>query len=142
MPFCNNCGAEVSETAIFCKACGFKIQAAKPITEKPVSPLAEKSMPSIAGNTTPSVGKSMSTVLLLAILPGLVGVWGIGHFYIGRPLRGIAFLVPGLFLDVVSIAIITVTLGIAAPFIIWLPLIGWGLESWDAYNLAKKNGIK
>ncbi len=31
----------------------------------------------------------------LSVIPGLIGLFGIGHFYVGRPLRGIPFLVVG-----------------------------------------------
>jgi TM2 domain-containing membrane protein YozV len=39
--------------------------------------------------------KDPLVTLGLSIIPGLIGLFGIGHFYVGRPLRGISFLVVG-----------------------------------------------
>lgn len=39
--------------------------------------------------------KDPLVTLGLSIIPGSIGLFGIGHFYIGRPLRGIPFLVIG-----------------------------------------------
>ena len=36
--------------------------------------------------------------LLLAFLPGLIGVWGLGHIYLEETSRGLSFLSTGLLL--------------------------------------------
>jgi TM2 domain-containing membrane protein YozV len=39
--------------------------------------------------------KDPLVTLGLSVIPGSIGLFGIGHFYVGRPLRGIPFLVIG-----------------------------------------------
>ena len=43
--------------------------------------------------------KSEGLALFLAILPGICGLFGIGHFYVGRVRRGLILLVSGLVLS-------------------------------------------
>lgn len=49
-------------------------------------------------NQAPQLRKPYKDPLVtlgLSVIPGLIGLFGIGHFYVGRPLRGIPFLVIG-----------------------------------------------
>lgn len=50
--------------------------------------------------------KSVGITTVLSIILGLIGIWGMGHFYIGEKRRGIAFLVTGLFLIIWMIVLI------------------------------------
>jgi hypothetical protein len=138
MPFCYKCGAQLSEGANFCKSCGARQDNRDPA-------IATNSSTLQATSNTVNVkaqGKSMTIVLLLALLPGFFGFWGIGHFYIGKTTRGVVFLICGLFLDDISVVVIAISLGVATPIIVWFPLIGWLVESWDAYKRAKAMGIR
>ena len=46
--------------------------------------------------------KSEGATILLAVLPSLLGLYGIGHFYVGRIVRGIVILSIGIVLDVIG----------------------------------------
>jgi len=49
-------------------------------------------------NQAPQLRKPFKDPLVtlgLSVIPGIIGLFGIGHFYVGRPLRGIPFLVIG-----------------------------------------------
>lgn len=141
MPYCQKCGAQVSENAKFCKVCGFQIQSVPPLTETQASSPLGTTSPPIERNQVSVGSKSLSTALLLAILPGLIGIWGIGHFYLGRATRGIVILLAGLFIGVIAVFVSFITFGIGLP-IGTLVLAGWALESWDAYRIAKQMGCR
>jgi TM2 domain-containing membrane protein YozV len=79
---------------------------------------------------------------VLAAVAGALLFLGVGHFYVGRIRRGLAFLIAGwainillfislLFFWLLWPIIITVALGIAS-FAIW----AWSI--YDAYSLAKQ----
>ena len=53
--------------------------------------------------------KKVGVAALLTILPGFVGLWGFGHFYAGRTMRGIVLLV-------VSLALFFVVFGVSFVF--------------------------
>ena len=123
MPFCLKCGAELGENPAFCQSCGNKVE----------TPQTQAVPPS------PS-GKSMTTVLLLAFLLGLL-IWGIGHLYIGSTGRGIIFLCAGIGLGVVSFILGLVSFGVALLITLLPSIVIYLLQGFDAYNQAKKLGI-
>ncbi len=47
--------------------------------------------------------KSSAATTIAAVLPSLIGVLGMGHFYLNRPLDGIGFLAGGIIISVVGI---------------------------------------
>ena len=68
--------------------------------------------------------KSESTTLLLAILPGLICIFGVGHLYLGMIGRGVVILIAGFVLLIVGIATAAFGIGIiililAIPLFIW-----------------------
>jgi TM2 domain-containing membrane protein YozV len=90
--------------------------------------------------------KKIGIVIVLAMMPGIFGLMGIGHMYIGRIARGIAIFLVGLILILLAIvrfqySAMLGTLGyshlattIYATSIVDLAI--WGWQIYDAYNLA------
>lgn len=109
---CPYCGELVTSNAITCPCCYKKIEIAE--TER------------TAENDIRKEKKHMSSqklALLLAMIPGLFGFLGIGKIYQnGKDRTGWLFLLAGLFLFILSNAIIFGSLGLltvfAIPFII------------------------
>lgn len=126
MPFCFKCGAEISEDTVFCKACGNKVE----ITKASQTQAVHSSLP----------GKSMTTVLLLAFLLGLV-IWGIGHLYIGSTTRGIVFLCSSVILNIIGFVVGVATFGVGFIFILIIGLAGYLFQGFDARSQAKQLGI-
>jgi hypothetical protein len=81
MNFCPSCGAGVIIGSRFCPACGHQFG------------------PSVQSNgTVIGAGKSTQVTLLLSLLPGLIGLLGLGHFYVRKYAKGAFLLVIGFFL--------------------------------------------
>ena len=68
--------------------------------------------------------KSESTTLLLAILPGLICIFGVGHLYLGMIGRGVVILIAGFVLLIVGIATAAFGIGIVI-LILAIPLFIW-----------------
>jgi TM2 domain-containing membrane protein YozV len=134
MAFCQRCGAQLNEGANFCIRCG-----------APVPGLAAVATPPAATQTA-EASKSLSTTLLLALLLGIMGIWGIGHFYLGKAGAGIAFLIGGFIIGIgtltLGILLGLVTFGIATIFFGLLWLAGYAFQAVDAYNCAKAMGAR
>jgi len=89
--------------------------------------------------------KSPEITLILGLVVGLLGLWGIGQIFVGRIMRGILFLILGLvfgpalvffvFLGVSFTFGFAVVLGVFIP-IIWFIL--WIYQAYDAYKLAQE----
>lgn len=91
-------------------------------------------------------GKKPVIVLVASLLPGLMGVFGVGHFLIGKRAKGLALLLSGLTLVFLTLG------GILLPMIwfdlddlvfvaVMLPyaLVGlWLWQAYDAYTIAKQ----
>jgi TM2 domain-containing membrane protein YozV len=99
MPFCRNCGKEVTGTSEFCSSCGARPLAGKDFCQNcgvPVTPLTEictRCGARIAGPQAPYVSqKSRLATTLLCMLPAFVAVNGIHRFYLGKVGTGLAML--------------------------------------------------
>jgi len=71
MPFCKQCGKEISQNARSCPYCG-----------------ADHLSPA---QPTASIGiarKNAGLAAVLALIPGIFGIWGVGHLYVGKIGRG------------------------------------------------------
>lgn len=91
-------------------------------------------------------GNKPVIVLVASLLPGLMGVFGVGHFLIGKRAKGLALLLSGLTLVFLTLG------GILLPMIwfglddlvfvaVMLPyaLVGlWLWQAYDAYTIAKQ----
>ena len=118
MAFCDNCGHELRSTSKFCGSCGTpteliedtpKTRRSKPVHSKSSS--KQDSDYDAARRRRswerPSGWKRGSTTLLLAILPGLLGILGVGHLYLGARSRGVGLLIVGLVLLVVGLSAVS-----------------------------------
>jgi TM2 domain-containing membrane protein YozV len=105
----------------YCKNCGRYLRGLLDVSEKSVFTERKKD-PMIA--------------LLLALIPGIFGIWGIGHFYVEEIGKGILLLFLGILLAFIMIlSIICAFIILILGFFIWL----W--QAYDAYNIAKHTQI-
>ena len=142
MPFCRKCGKEISQDARFCPYCGADQQAPTP------QPTAQVGLER----------KNTGLAAVLALIPGIFGLWGVGHIYVGKIGRGILLLILGVLLTwvarifILPFGVIVGVIsgaphggppgffgGLLATILIWL-LICLAIFIWqiyDAYKLAK-----
>lgn len=79
---------------------------------------------------------------LLALLPGIFGIMGIGHIYVGKFRRGMLILAVGLLLNFLTWASFTLSMrmfgfGFMASFLFGIVLlVVWVGQVFDAYRLA------
>jgi TM2 domain-containing membrane protein YozV len=136
MPYCPKCGGQINADSKYCFSCGATVQ-------QPSGATATTNTTTIQTAAAP---KSLSTTLLLAILLGLFGIWGIGHFYLGQNGRGVVFLIAGLAIASVGTAVGFIaglfTFGIAAVLVWLLGLAGYIYQVVDAYNSARSLGAR
>jgi hypothetical protein len=133
MPFCRQCGKEITQDTRFCPNCGTE-QISYVMTP-----------PFQAGLETKDTGLTA----LIALILGIFGVWGVGHIYVEKLARGIALMILGillvhvlglaLFFSVLFFAYSSQVNALIGSIILWLAII-IGIFIWqiyDAYNLAK-----
>jgi hypothetical protein len=79
------------------------------------------------------------TAFWLGIIVGLVGLFGIGHLYLGRRQRGVIFLVWSAVLYIDALAGLFVSQLWQSPFSPAIVFgLGWVVQTYDLYNLTKK----
>ncbi len=137
MAFCFKCGGQLSAGAEFCTVCGTRKGSRIPSASAAYS----KSQPINETAGTRTKAKRKPIVILLAIFPGIIGIWGIGHMYAGQVKRGIVFLVCGLLLGFVA-GFISVFSGGIGSFLFTLVFAVFIFQIFDAYRTAKKLGIE
>ena len=91
------CGKQVSADARFCPECGRRFQS----TTLPTPPPPPQ--PALAVGVVMAEATNPGLAALLALLVG-VGIFGIGHIYVGRIARGLVLAVISIVLDVVLAA--------------------------------------
>lgn len=111
MVFCTRCGAQMGEEDRFCEKCGTPNQEVN--SQNPTMILSKSLINQ----------KSMTIVTLLAVIPGLLGFWGLGHFYAGKILRGTVFLIIGLCLVFLNASFIALSGLLSGPLIALIPAI-------------------
>jgi hypothetical protein len=82
----------------------------------------------------------------LTAIPGLIGIFGLGHFYIRERRRGYLF----LSLTIVLVLLVSVALLapsympplLAAPGIPTIWAVGWIASMWDIHNLTKTEKLE
>lgn len=78
--------------------------------------------------TKPSNGIAM----LLAFVPGLVGLFGLGHVYLGRTRRGLGFLLVSLGLyTLLAIAVFVPGISMPIPVLPGIWFISWVVQVYD-----------
>jgi len=81
-------------------------------------------------------GKDTTITVLLALLPGLIGLFGIGHIYVGQTQKGLIWLVIGIVLAVLAfIGSFFFICGI--PFLI-IGFVLWIYQTLEADKLARQ----
>lgn len=133
MPFCPNCGREVVEDARFCANCGYDLSRGVPRASAGPSP-PPPLQPQQTGYGFQVYGKDPTIAILLALIAGFFGLFGIGHIYVGQTMKGIMLLVVGIVLAVlVFVGTIYIFCGI--PFLI-IGFVLWIYQALDAHKLA------
>ena len=148
LPFCDQCGKLISPDAVFCPSCGRKVQASPPSpTSSPVAPPPAQTTP-VTGPVMIAETKNPGLTAVLALIVG-IGLFGIGHIYVGRLRRGILLLLVSIVLHVglallFPFMMLSYIVGSGAPqttaFVLLslVNLVLWVWQSYDAYNLAKQ----
>jgi len=117
MRLCPGCQRLITTDLTFCQQCGF-------------GPLKATASTEI---------KKKGTAALLAILPGLIGVFGIGHFYLERLGTGFLFMFAGFALAGASIFcwVIGEWIWAIVLLVIYVGLLIW--QVFDAVAIAEEN---
>lgn len=152
---CPRCGEPIREWSKYCSRCGWKL--APSGDTGPTYHEAQYPRPDYQGSYHPLPyyrswvkEKDPSTVLLLALILGIIGFMGIGHLYIGKIARGVVLLIFGLIVVPMFAASLmyfivsgmgyypneTVIIPFIILIIVWLVILIW--QTYDAYELAKQ----
>jgi len=86
--------------------------------------------------------KSEGLAVVLAIILGFFGLWGVGHMYAGKFGKGVLLLVAGLIfagLFWVSLLLTIILIGYVGLVLFGLIMFaGWLWQAYDAYNTVKR----
>ena len=86
--------------------------------------------------------KNEAVAVLLALIAGIFGFWGIGHMYAGRFGKGIVLLIGGLMIAALfwtSVLLTLIVIGIFGVFVFGILLFcGWLWQTYDAYLTARQ----
>ena len=138
--FCGQCGQQVQEGERFCTGCGTSIHSSRPQPSERVhqSP-SDRPAPSYVVAGTKSVG----VTVILALVPGFLGFYGIGYLYLDRVARGLVILFADWIISLIGIGFLFLGflvhpfLALAVVFFLGsLALFIWQII--DAGNLAKE----
>jgi hypothetical protein len=96
--FCTNCGNEIVSGNNFCPKCGNSIGNNNSNLANNISQTKFQRGPE---------WKSLSTTTIFAVILGLLGIQGVGHFYLGKIARGLGILFGPLIVLLIGIGIIS-----------------------------------
>lgn len=131
---CPECGTDVPDNSLTCPKCFTPIS-------RP-GEIIENSGPVFRGYGTNSA-KSGNVALLLAFLPGLVGVWGLGHIYLEETQRGLSFLGTGLMLTFLMLVVSwQSSLFIASICLVFLVLIWLAAFGYHLFEVLALSSVK
>ncbi len=123
MAFCPKCGAQIGKENAFCSNCGAKL-----VTK--VAPVVTQAAPTVGR-------KSEGIAVMLAILIGFIGFYGMGHLYVGRIRRGIAILLIDWAISIIGIVFVVILLPLGILFLLGsFALFIW--QIFDAHGLARQ----
>lgn len=74
------------------------------------------------------IKKSSAGTTIAAVLPSLIGIYGMGHFYLNRPLDGTGFLVGGFLVSIFGVLQGFNLLSLATSFVGFNPMTGISSE--------------
>jgi TM2 domain-containing membrane protein YozV len=90
--------------------------------------------------------KSEGIAVVLALVLGFFGLWGVGHMYAGRVGKGIMLLVIGLIvggLFWVSVLLTVILIGFVGIALFGLIMFaGWLWQTYDAYQTVKRYNVR
>ena len=167
MPYCPSCGKEVQGGERFCPNCGSSLSQQQTQTgytasqtdySTPIQPGQTYSGYDQGGYQQPLSGqygyqqppvyaseKSTGIALILGLIVGFIGLWGIGQIYVGKIARGIIFLILGLILMpilfVIAFFSVAAIFDLAVGLFFIIPIIYfilWIYQAYDAYKLAQE----
>ncbi|HIJ00654.1 MAG TPA: zinc ribbon domain-containing protein [Candidatus Methanomethylophilaceae archaeon] len=123
---CPYCGTEVPANSINCPGC-------------------YREIPRRIGGEKTKKEKDPRIALLLALLPGALGIWGLGHIYLGAGRRGLYFLGSGLILTLLLAALaygwfLVITI-VCLVLIALIWLAGFVMQALEAWMLAQAGSI-
>jgi hypothetical protein len=94
--------------------------------------------------------KSEGITILLAVIPSFIGIYGLGHFYVGKIAKGILWLICGFLVELISIPL-TLVIFVAQfaekPGYEWLGLFlipcfaFWVWHIYDARHVCRKHNL-
>ncbi|MBI4312433.1 MAG: zinc ribbon domain-containing protein [Chloroflexi bacterium] len=124
MMYCSKCGAQVAPGSRFCSGCGASIADGAGLHTQQGARLPRKD-PAVAA--------------LLASLPGLFGLLGIGHIYVGQTGKGVAWLIAGIILVFLGFVFAITIIGLLIAIPIWIAgFIIWIVLIFGAHSAARK----
>lgn len=109
--YCGQCGHDISEDSEFCRWCGAYMD-------------RQENEVHVHIRTDNIEPQKRTFALLLAIVPGFFDVFGLGHIYLGKYLKGIIFLAVSVILFAINVTMeissweIYFTLGTLALFMV------------------------
>ncbi len=125
---CRHCMSPVPDNSITCPKCYREIPRAPPAAKKD-APVRD-----------PKIG------MILALFPGIIGLWGVGHIYMGLTERGIYLMAIGLLLTSIMVALaygwflILTIVCLVMMSIIWLA--GFAMQALEMWMLANLGTIE
>lgn len=145
MQYCPSCGHEVSQEGGFCPNCGASLSPYQQAQTEYEAPRGqpEYTPPPVYPVSVPE--KSAGIALILGLVLGIFGIWGIGQIYVGKIGKGIILLVVGILIMPLLFALVIfgtiITFGFSWILIPLLGIIGfilWLWQAFDAYMLANR----
>jgi len=109
--YCKKCGLEIDDETYFCPECGSQIDRNKIHVKSQSEPTKSDNIPNenqikeqyVNNIVTPQ--KNPGIAVILALIIG-IGLMGMGHMYAGKIKDGAAFLIVGIFLDIMLLILI------------------------------------
>ncbi|MGE4275202.1 MAG: hypothetical protein AB7E27_03950 [Candidatus Methanomethylophilaceae archaeon] len=121
---CPQCGSSVPDNSLTCPQCF-----------TPLPREAEVIDGSGAWHGAKSGSKNGNVAMLLAILPGIFGIWGLGHLYLGESQRGLKFLAVGLLLTISMLILASAAyLVFTVVCLVFLALVWLALYAYHAFE--------
>src|SRR5579862_6316279 len=132
MEFCPACGRAVETGPVYCSYCGASLRNSSYSSRQPYQTV----------ETTYRQLKKPWIAAGLALSLGFIGLWGIGHLYVGKIARGIGLLFAGLVIGGLfwfSVVLTVILVGYVGVALFGLFFVGgWLWQTFDAYNSARE----
>ena len=145
--FCPNCGAQASPSNEFCPMCGHKSGAPVARYAPTYAPPPPPAPPQVQERSPlPTyMQKSPRLAFLLALIPGMFCIMGLGHFYVRKRARGLVLLIVGFFLGLLAWVSLSMVFSeseydpiiyLITTMIFWAPFIA--ILLWSAFDASKQ----